>query len=211
MRDNQLMLFALPDYDLACAHVISRVTKDIARASDPVLSQIKVVPMKSTVSSVLETRDDLALDLPAEPVGFELGVSAEDVRDGNFEALQVKLVESAEEYAEQLSKMLYGSLDKITTATGNTHDAGGGPLTFKMLYEMLDKIEWTLDENDELSVMDEMGHTDPALALRVYRQAMRRGEDEKAALRALVGGDPEVLDQKASEVQLISRGSPAAG
>jgi integrase len=32
-------------------------------------------------------------------------------------------------------------------------------------------------------VMDEMGHADPALALRVYRQAMRRGEDEKAALR----------------------------
>lgn len=37
-------------------------------------------------------------------------------------------------------------------------------------------------------VMDEMGHTDPALALRVYRQAMRRGEDEKQALRVLVDG-----------------------
>ena len=37
-------------------------------------------------------------------------------------------------------------------------------------------------------VMDEMGHTDPALALRVYRQAMRRGENETAALRALVEG-----------------------
>jgi integrase len=37
-------------------------------------------------------------------------------------------------------------------------------------------------------VMDEMGHTDPALALRVYRQAMRRGEDEKASLRLLVEG-----------------------
>jgi integrase len=37
-------------------------------------------------------------------------------------------------------------------------------------------------------VMDEMGHTDPGLALRVYRQAMRRGEDEKAALRALIEG-----------------------
>jgi site-specific recombinase XerC len=34
----------------------------------------------------------------------------------------------------------------------------------------------------------EMGHTDPGLALRVYRQAVRRGEDEKAALRALVEG-----------------------
>ena len=40
-------------------------------------------------------------------------------------------------------------------------------------------------------VMDEMGHTDPGLALRVCRQAMRRGEDEKAQLHALVDGiDP---------------------
>lgn len=37
-------------------------------------------------------------------------------------------------------------------------------------------------------VMDEMGHTDPALALRIYRQAMRRGEDEKRVLRRLVDG-----------------------
>ena len=41
-----------------------------------------------------------------------------------------------------------------------------------------------------------MGHTDPALALRVYRQAMRRGDDEKAALRALVeGGTVTVADR----------------
>jgi integrase len=36
-------------------------------------------------------------------------------------------------------------------------------------------------------VMDEMGHADPGLALRVYRQAMRRGEQERTALRALAG------------------------
>jgi integrase len=41
---------------------------------------------------------------------------------------------------------------------------------------------------DPGTVMDEMGHTDPALALRVYRQAMRRGEEEKAQMRALVEG-----------------------
>jgi hypothetical protein len=43
-------------------------------------------------------------------------------------------------------------------------------------------------------VMDEMGHTDPALALRVYRQAMRRGEGEKAALKALVEGSKMSAD-----------------
>ena len=46
--------------------------------------------------------------------------------------------------------------------------------------------------------MDEMSHTDPGLALRVYRQAMRRGEDEKAALRALVEG--QSLDETSSTV-----------
>jgi hypothetical protein len=159
------MPFALPGYNLACGQVVWWVTKNLARESDPVLSQIKVVPMKGTVSSVVETRDDIALDLPAEPVGFELGVKAEDVRDGNFEALQVKLVEAADGYAEQLAKMLYGNLGKITTATGNTLDAGGRPLTFAMLYEMLDKMEWRLDENDELSTPSLVMHPDTASKL----------------------------------------------
>lgn len=41
---------------------------------------------------------------------------------------------------------------------------------------------------DPGTVMDEMGHADEGLALRIYRQAMRRGEDEKERLRALVNG-----------------------
>jgi hypothetical protein len=36
--------------------------------------------------------------------------------------------------------------------------------------------------------MQEMGHTDPKLALRVYAQAMRRDESEQAQLRALGEG-----------------------
>lgn len=49
-------------------------------------------------------------------------------------------------------------------------------------------------------VMDEMGHTDPAFALRVYRQAMRRDEGETAALRALVeGGELAVIGSRTAE------------
>jgi integrase len=55
-------------------------------------------------------------------------------------------------------------------------------------------------------VMDEMGHTDPALALAVYRQTMRRDEGEKAALRAIVEGgemavEPQTGGQTADEWQ----------
>jgi integrase len=42
--------------------------------------------------------------------------------------------------------------------------------------------------HDPVYVMQQMGHTDPKLALRIYAQAMRRGDEEKAALRALVEG-----------------------
>jgi hypothetical protein len=58
---------------------------------------------------------------------------------------------------------------------------------------------------DPGTVMDEMGHTDPGLALRVYRQAMRRGEEEKAALRALVEG-AELAD-KAGRQEGVSAAS----
>jgi integrase len=37
-------------------------------------------------------------------------------------------------------------------------------------------------------VMAQLGHTDPKFTLRVYAHAMRRGEDERARLRALVEG-----------------------
>jgi len=53
---------------------------------------------------------------------------------------------------------------------------------------------------DPGTVMDEMGHTDPALALRVYRQAMRRGDDEKAALWELVEGGVMANGGKRDEI-----------
>ena len=59
---------------------------------------------------------------------------------------------------------------------------------------------------DPGTVMDEMGHTDPALALRVYRQAMRRGEDEKAQLRALVEGGVVADDEVASDGVVANSG-----
>jgi hypothetical protein len=53
-------------------------------------------------------------------------------------------------------------------------------------------------------VMDEMGHADPALARRIHRQSMRRGEDEKAVLRALAEGDYLAVDGSRAGIQDVS-------
>lgn len=60
---------------------------------------------------------------------------------------------------------------------------------------------------DPGTVMDEMGHTDPGLALRVYRQAMRRDEEEMAALRALVEGadvEPDGLPEGGRQADIAA-------
>jgi len=86
------------------------------------------------------------------------------------------------------SRVLGGAL---TRANKNLAGDGLPPLPGKITPHSLRRtfcsLLYALGE-DPGTVMDEMGHTDPGLALRVYRQAMRRGEDEKAALRALIEG-----------------------
>ena len=53
-------------------------------------------------------------------------------------------------------------------------------------------------------VMQEMGHTDPALALRVYAQAIRLDESERAELRALVDGFGPSMDPH-GEIEAIEQ------
>jgi integrase len=49
-------------------------------------------------------------------------------------------------------------------------------------------------------IMDEVGHTDAKMTMSVYRQSMRRGEEEKAALNALVeGAETAVGDNRGAE------------
>jgi integrase len=79
----------------------------------------------------------------------------------------------------------------VKRANENLAEQGHPPLPDKLTPHSLRRtfcsVLYALGEDPGV-VMDEMGHTDPALALRVYRQAMRRDEGEKAKLRALVEG-----------------------
>jgi integrase len=42
---------------------------------------------------------------------------------------------------------------------------------------------------DPTYAMRQLGHTDPAFTLRVYAHAMRRSDEERARLKALIEGD----------------------
>lgn len=144
------MLFALPQYDQAFVEFIHKSANALARAQDPLLGEIREEVAEAGGSSVVDSRTDEALDLESELVGFEIGWEREDVISGNFEALLLQLDIASQELAKKLVEMLFKTLGKVTESTGNVIDAEGGPPTFDLIYEMLDKIEYTLDDDGEL-------------------------------------------------------------
>jgi integrase len=88
---------------------------------------------------------------------------------------------------------------------GERLEAGGLPplpdkLTPHSLRRTFCSLLYALGEAPPV-VMVEMGHTDPALALKVYAQVMRRGEAETAALRALVEGEVMANSGKRDEIE----------
>jgi integrase len=79
----------------------------------------------------------------------------------------------------------------VKRANENLAKRGSAPLPVKLTPHSLRRtfasLLYALGEPPPV-VMQEMGHTDPALALRIYAQAIRRTEAEQAALGALVDG-----------------------
>jgi integrase len=56
---------------------------------------------------------------------------------------------------------------------------------------------------DPGAVMDQLGHTDPAFTLRVYRHGMRRDPESKARLRELVGVEEDAKRQRKGSNALL--------
>lgn len=84
-------------------------------------------------------------------------------------------------------------------ATARIVDRDGQPLphlTPHSLRRTFASVLYALGETPA-TVMSEMGHTNPAMALRVYAQAMRRDEGENVQLVALVeGGQSAVIGSR---------------
>jgi integrase len=95
----------------------------------------------------------------------------------------------------------------VKQADANLSRAGLAPLPDKLTPHSLRRtfcsLLYALGETPPV-VMQDMGHTDPALALRVYAQAMRRDENETRALRALVEGDSDTAPATADAAQLAA-------
>jgi hypothetical protein len=149
-RHHAPVPFELPEYERAFVEFLHYTVQGVARAGDPVLSQIQV-EKATTAASRIRTREGMDVDLPERKVGFELMTSLAAVRSADYGEFAAAVHKAAEELRKDLAEGVFENLNTITEATGNVVDAGG-ELTFEKLYELLDKMEWTLTDEGELSI-----------------------------------------------------------
>jgi hypothetical protein len=154
------MSFQLPEYDEAFVGFLYTTANELARAQHPLLAEIRTETTESGASSVVDARGGEQLDLPSELVGFEMKWDREDLLTGNVEALLLQLDSASNELGEKLVGMLVKTLTAVTESTGNVVDAGGKKFSFDLLVESLEKIEWSLDDEDELVMPSIVMHPD---------------------------------------------------
>ncbi len=113
----------------------------------------------STASSVVDTRDAAQLDLPSESIGFGITMDVQAVRGGDFGLFHAELDSAADELGKGLVRMVVRTVDQVTESTGNVVK-GEGEFTFELFYEALDKMEWSLTPDGDLSIPTLVMHPD---------------------------------------------------
>jgi hypothetical protein len=156
--------FELPEYDKAFAEFIYETANALVLANSPLLREIPRMSSPGTGSSVVDARDFEQIDLPEQAVGFGLTFDLASVRNGDFEPLIIGLNDGSDELARSLMEMVVGTVGRVTEATGNVV-ATRGEITFEAIYKALDSMEWSLTEDDELSLPTLVMHPDTAKKL----------------------------------------------
>lgn len=182
------MPFALPEYDRAFTRFVSNTVRELAVARSPVLSQMQFTTMPSTVGSRVRDLEGLDVELEPEKVGFDMVMSVEAVRSGDYSEFHVDIDRAADMLAKDLMRVWVGTMNRITEATGNVVDAGG-KLTFDVLYEMLDQVEYSVDENDQLIMPSLVMHPETAKRLEALGPLTPEQEQKLAELRERKRGE----------------------
>ncbi|MFN2468893.1 MAG: hypothetical protein ABR521_12265 [Gaiellaceae bacterium] len=160
------MPFALYEYDAAFSEFFRQAVHALARARSPLLSQIQFVDAGGTVGSRVRSRE--GMDVELEPGGVDMDVTADlkAVRAGDLSVLHVEMDEAAEQLAQGLVGLFVETMNKVTEGTGNVIDAAGQQLSFELIYEMLEKVEFSVNENNELVMPSLLIHPDQAEKLQ---------------------------------------------
>lgn len=138
-------------------HLIRRAVAGALEA-DPLLAKIGVRRTEH-VGPIRNVRSP-RLDQPLEEFETSAAIAKTAVLACDVDAHTCFVHELATQHVEQVSKMLFRSLDKVTQATGQMVSAGGARISWDLLLDALEKMEVGVTADGKLSKVTFVGHPD---------------------------------------------------
>ena len=105
----------------------------------------------------------------------EVEISFQDIIDNNLEALEKYKNKLVSGFMQELMMVVYETVSESTKRTGNVVDAKGGGFKAEQFIEMLEKIEFGVDRNGNVSLPEI--HAGPELAEKMLKELSAQGPE----------------------------------
>jgi hypothetical protein len=172
-------MFALPSYARAANAFIVEAFHALMRAKDPVLSMMKVEVVETLPPNRVTLESGVSVESPTIGVGAAFTLDVPEMISGRFESLYVALDAAADLGLSTLMPAFFRHISDVTSATGQTSDAGGRPI-IEAFIEMIETMEVNFDDEDQPTFSLVM-HPDMAEKIRAQgapsQEALKRLRD----------------------------------
>ncbi len=174
-------LFSLPEYELAGWRFFHKTVNALMRSKDPLLRQFEMVEVEELPASRVSL-NEASVDVPPFPVRSLFTVQIDDAIRGEFDSLYIALDDAAHSALASLMPQFFSSLTEVMEATGQTVDATETGFTPEKLIEVLDKVEWSFNDdgtpNLPTLVMSPQAH---AKTLEIWEREWTKEHDAQLA------------------------------
>lgn len=143
--------FDVPEYERAFLTFFGEAIHEVAAVRDPLIAEIPFEQSPGAMGSVIQDQEGNDVELVSDPISTKIEITRNDVLAGDVEPLLLLIDSASEDLSAGLAKNLFASLSTVTEATGNVVDAKGKSV-YDAMIEMMETIELTLDDDDELSL-----------------------------------------------------------
>ena len=172
------LIFKLPEYLLAERGFTYKAIETIARASDPVISQLQVEENVERTSTQYSLPSGETLEMQEIVVGTDATLNFIDVLDGNLSGYYTLVYEMSQELIRKFVPKFYEHVATVIDAYGGTVNADGQPLSHELMLELFERKQISFDEEGNIS-KDEILVVGPQMAEELRQLPPRTPEQER--------------------------------
>lgn len=148
-------VFELPEYFRAASIFADKAIRELTRRKDSLLSQIPVVEVDEVPTAKYSLPSGEILEQePFLTTGTAI-LETDDLLSGDLDSYYVFIDALAESLLPQLKQQFLQHMDSLLDAHGQSVSAGGKPLSYELIMQLIEKKQVDFDENGNISA-DEM-------------------------------------------------------